>query len=340
MGIRGPIVTSEGNYILANAATNELRIYNAAGVLIKVSGRQGNGPGEFPTGPFGIFRCAADTIVVKENRRVSIWRADGEYAGITSTQTGSSDRLRNVVGVSPDCESMLVETGDPRLPNDQVVRVENRLFWYKRNGDSRDTVARFRGIEAVRVEYFGREFRSRVPWAPAPVYALRDSFLLFGDAEQPLFRVIDPAGRVAAIISWNSKSRDVDPEDRDKFESRRQAYLATHPDQAKNYPPVDMLSPRKTKPFYSAALTDSEGNLWVREYPDADAGSPGFFAPHPASLMISWNVFDVGGRWLGAVKIPAPLSVRQITPSKVIGVWRDHDDVESVRVYEISKPKH
>lgn len=143
-----------------------------------------------------------------------------------------------------------------------------------------------------------------------------------------------------SLISWNAKTRNVESGDRELYESRRKAYVAMHPDEAKDYPPIDMLSPRTTKPFYSAALTDSEGHLWVRDYPDADAGAPRTFGTYPAGLMISWNVFDVGGTWLGTVAIPARLTVRQITSSKLVGVWRDDDDVESVRVYALSKPKH
>lgn len=195
MGVRGPIMTSEGNLVLANAATNDLRIYSAAGALLKVSGRRGNGPGEFPMGPFALYGCGADTIIARENRRVSIWRTDGEYVGTSSTQSGKSDRLRTVICVSADCGSVLVETGDLPRPDDPVVRVENRLFWLERNGTSGDTLIRYHGIEAIRVDYRGRQFRSRVPWSPTPVYAVRDSFLVFGNADQPVFELWIPPGR-------------------------------------------------------------------------------------------------------------------------------------------------
>lgn len=90
-----------------------------------------------------------------------------------------------------------------------------------------------------------------------------------------------------------------------------------HPDEAKDYPPIEMLSPRTTKPFYSAALTDIEGSLWVRKYADADAGAPRTFATYADGVMIGWQVFDVGGKWLGTVATPARLTVREITSSKV-----------------------
>ncbi len=69
-----------------------------------------------------------------------------------------------------------------------------------------------------------------------------------------------------------------------------------------------------------------DGYLWVRAY-----DVPG----HEAN---SWSVFDAEGTLLGAVELPSDLEPHDIGPDYVLGVWRDADDVEHVRMYALVKP--
>jgi hypothetical protein len=48
-------------------------------------------------------------------------------------------------------------------------------------------------------------------------------------------------------------------------------------------------------------------------------------------------VLDREGRWLGQVTTPARLEVYQVTRDRVIGVWRDENDVEHLRVHRLSR---
>lgn len=72
--------------------------------------------------------------------------------------------------------------------------------------------------------------------------------------------------------------------------------------------------------------TDRRGNLWVENY------------PAPGTSMNFWSVFDVEGFFLGRVTMPHEFSPLDIGPDYVLGLWRDEDDVEHVRMYELIEP--
>ncbi len=69
-----------------------------------------------------------------------------------------------------------------------------------------------------------------------------------------------------------------------------------------------------------------DGYLWVRAY-----DVPG----HEAN---NWSVFDAEGTLRGAVELPPRFQPLDIGSDYVLGVWRDADDVEHVRMYALVKP--
>ena len=79
-------------------------------------------------------------------------------------------------------------------------------------------------------------------------------------------------------------------------------------------------------PAIDTYRTDAEGNLWVRR----DLGGE----------LIAWEVFDEGGRFLGAVESDLDLdrlTVHEITSDAVYGVFRDDLDVQYVVRLRIQK---
>ncbi len=71
---------------------------------------------------------------------------------------------------------------------------------------------------------------------------------------------------------------------------------------------------------------DEEGNVWVHEF------------TKPGDAQATWAVFDSTGILLGRLTAPPRFEPHDIGPDYVLGVWRDVDDVEHVRMYELVKP--
>ena len=81
---------------------------------------------------------------------------------------------------------------------------------------------------------------------------------------------------------------------------------------------TDLPRPER-KPAYGRFLTDPTGALWVAEY--AARGEPA-----------RWDVFDAQGRWMGPVAMPGDFRLLEIGAEHIVGVVRDHLDVERVEV--------
>ena len=81
-------------------------------------------------------------------------------------------------------------------------------------------------------------------------------------------------------------------------------------------------------PAHDRMLVDGTGAIWMRE----DIG--------PRRTEIEghhWDVIARDGRWLGQVTTPARFEVYQVTRDRVVGVWRDENDVEHIRVHRLSR---
>lgn len=86
--------------------------------------------------------------------------------------------------------------------------------------------------------------------------------------------------------------------------------------------------PPATLPTADQLVVDEVGALWLRD----DVG--------PVlrdSISQRWTVLDSAGTWLGQVTLPRRLEVHQITADRIIGVWKDENDVEYVRVYRLTR---
>jgi hypothetical protein len=81
-------------------------------------------------------------------------------------------------------------------------------------------------------------------------------------------------------------------------------------------------------PAHDRILVDGSGAIWMRE----DIG--------PRRTEVEghhWDVLDRDGRWLGQVTTPPRLELYHVTRDRVIGVWRDENDVEHLRVHRLSR---
>lgn len=198
---------------------------------------------------YGLYYCAGDTMLVQEQRRLSVWDSDGHFIRTIVTNFGNSGWFQNVEGISADCSKLLVRENKRGGPSATRMRAEYRLFWWSlADGVPLDTVMRFQGAEGIAVHYMGQDIQARVPWSANPVRALADQMLFFGNGDAAEFRLVNANGKTSALVRWTEAPRTVTANDRRLFESKMAKFLALNPDRAPSYPPLDLLSPHDQKP--------------------------------------------------------------------------------------------
>ena len=75
-------------------------------------------------------------------------------------------------------------------------------------------------------------------------------------------------------------------------------------------------------PAWSRLRVDAARNLWVERYP----------RPGEAS---TWLSFDITGKPIGTVTLPARFRLLEPGQDYVLGVWVDEEDVQHVRMYRL-----
>ncbi len=156
-----------------------------------------------------------------------------------------------------------------------------------------------------------------MPFAHHASDALLGDHLVVGDQVTRSFRIRGRGG-VASVVRWTGPSLELGDDEVREWtkEAVADAPEAERPSVRAWY--TDLPTP-ETKPAYDRFLPDPTGALWVAEY--AARGEPA-----------RWDVFDVQGRWMGPVAMPGGFRLLEIGADDVVGVVRDHLDVERVEV--------
>ena len=83
----------------------------------------------------------------------------------------------------------------------------------------------------------------------------------------------------------------------------------------------------KTLAHYTNMFADRLGNLWVSE----TVASP------EESASAAYTVYERSGRLLGTIAMPDGVTPLEVGDRYMIGLWRNEDEVEFVRVYDLIK---
>jgi hypothetical protein len=186
------------------------------------------------------------------------------------------------------------------------------------------------------------------PWGRRVVVATSSRDVVTGDGGR--FEVVyhDAQGRVWRIARVDSTAIALQPvtqSDIDRFKAFVRSTSRGDGEDLDSRWTRETLRP--TAPAFAAMVIDADDNVWLREYDWADVVqffdfgfAPGRGTYHTVKMEDrSWNVLDSEGRLLGRMKLPSRFEVAEIGSDWVLGVWRDDDDVEHVRVYRIVKPR-
>lgn len=345
--VTGPLRLSDGRIAVGNGGSKEIRFYDAKGVHLRSSGREGSGPGEY-TNITGIWLGPGDSVAVFDVfvRRMTILDDTGAVARSVSLG-GAGSAFMPVDGrlafAIPQAwlsdgsfvaQAQVFSVGESR---DGVYRDSVSLVRYGPEGTVRDTLGRFPGIEMEQMQLSmgGRSFP-----APQPVPLGRQTVTaagggrfylslnnaweievrgMDGSLQQLVRTAFTPAaivpGEVAEHRKQTVEQMEAVPQIRNMPEALRKQFTAR----------IDQVKYPAVYPFFAAFLLDPDGNLWAQE------------VTPPSEKAQRFAVIDSGGRFLGRVTMPLDFKVTQIGSDAVYGVWKDADDLQRIRAYPLRK---
>jgi hypothetical protein len=333
-----------GLIVVVDYSNPHIRFFDSSGALVKSAGRAGQGPGEFGE-VRAAFRIAGDTLVISEtSREMTLLSDSGAWireflpeevhpayhgmfidGGIVAVPLrGSGDRTVAAAPMPRSRQSAVVADSMDIAIADAAGRIQHsfgKMEYYRRTPILREFFGSVRYHAARRRYYtaYGDEYAIVV-------------YTQTGDPEMIVRREVPP--KAVTLQAAEQAKEDYVAELKRGLYYRETGDLGAYP---------RYLATATAAPFHpqlSGLQVDSREHLWVREYRFLEDGVQRSL-PQPAEggAPQVWNVFDPDGRWLGSVEIPNRLQITEIGDNHVIGIWRDADLVESVRVYGLTRTR-
>ncbi len=322
--------------VIADGASNEIRIFDTSGAWIRTVGRKGGGPGEFE-GLGGLFLVAPDTIAAYDwnHRRLSLFTSAGDLVRERSLVGKDSFGFPTVLGI--------LDGGDLLIQVQQLAggtagqsgyrRDSLRILRYARWSDHADSIARFAGTEVWQdvVSSNGlirSSMSTQLPFGRMLTLEVQGDRFYAGTGESYQIASYDRNGALKRLVRRTLPAIAVTDAD----------IAATKKNQLDGFRPGSetakervrgvlerMIFP-KTKPAYDGFVVGDDGSLWVKRY-DAPA----------RNLPAHFDVFDPSGQWRGLVTFPSRFALSRAGPTYALGVWIDPDDLERIRLYHLTR---
>jgi hypothetical protein len=316
-----------GRIVVANGGTNELRFYDSEGRFLFVTGREGEGPGEFRDLQ-GVWRMAGDSLLAYDfmPARLSVLTSSGEF--VRSFVIRSPEGRQVIVEAAlPD--GSLVVSGAPiwtLAGTEGVVRDSVPLYRYDREGGFIGRVGLFPTAEVLRVGTEAGVRMTTLPFSRIPLTAVTSRLVVFGPAESYELQFYDTAGALKRVVRLDRDERRVAQRDIDKFRRDRLAAAeetGTRPlmeRMLRAMPIPDVFPP------YQRLLIDTEEYIWVADYRATEEED------------WRWRVFAPDGVYQGHLIVPNVLELWEVGADYVLGLWLDELETESIRVYALDRP--
>jgi hypothetical protein len=332
----GALRLPDGNIVVANNRTQQLRWYGSDGSFQLDAGGAGAGGVTFNNLSW-LGRFGGESVIAFDgmNLRTSIFGADGSLQYSNSLIMTFQAPPGSVRGVFADSSFLVVRgarhwvramQGQPNPPQG-LRRGPTLAFRYNsHDGSFLNTLGTYSGTEQI-----FRTGRTQIvhvnprPFGKDAVLAVSGNNVLVGTQDSYEIRVINNLDTLKALVRLQRENPPVTQAQIDRYKSARLTNV--HPrERADREAQLDSLPWPETMPAYSDILVDTEGNLWVAEHRPFGVEQP------------VWNVFDDSYHLLGSVETPLQLTIFDIGADYILGRWREPDGTESVRMYALVKP--
>ena len=313
----------DGRIVVANAGSNELKVFNTDGSHAATWGGRGEGPGEFTSfAPTAVALWPGDSIGAPNpwGTRLSLFDGHGNHGRDVPLDAS----LLNVVDLLPG--GMIFTSGSGGRHQETTGPsglVRSRADWgvLASDGTLHASLGVFPGSEywpivgedgtiaGGRSHPFGRGTLGAA-WGDLVAIGVQDSYEIKGFTTD---------GKLVRIIRRDGDLEQPTRADQDAYFAEHFADWPDFLNEVRDMPLVDSY------PAFAEILADLAGHLWVREYRASGAADP------------AWAVHDSEGRIRGLVETPADLEVFEIGEDYVLGLGRDELGVEYVQLWALSR---
>ena len=321
---------SNGNIVVSNSGTHELRFFDSNGNFIKSTGQNGRGPGDF--GDFSsmrLYKFNDDSYLVNDNsnNRGQLFNSNGELVSVHTIEKINNAGNPNITDVYTDKSILLVSSvGSGALrPGNPGEIIQNEFGYHRLLPDWTYDKMVYRIAARPRVvnEFRGTTNFPYIPLTADPLYITdATNGALFSAASEPSITRVDTAGIITHMYKWNLPRTMTDS----IWNQYKKEYyldpLSSDPDRKAQY--EHMLSQDLPIPDYIPAIsdlkTDSEGNIWAKR----------FVLPWDETEV--WDILSSCGEWLTTVDVPKSYTITEIGSDYLLGYTERNGFTEIVKI--------
>jgi hypothetical protein len=319
-----------GTILIGDYAAWSLHLYGADGKRLRVFGRKGSGPGEFSY-LAQTYRCG-DSLVTWDivGPKGSVFKLDGTFIR-NFRFAGPADGLGQPYGRSAcNRNGLFVHAGWVGRPTELTPAYRGIApFWLSKTDSAIGVIiGRFPGSERHTSIVDGRlRGTGPLPFGKQTEVAMADSLIYIGTAERFEILVFDLGGKqLPSIVKPSAETPPaLTKADTDAELEKRVASNA--PDRRAGIEREWSTMPfPKSLPPYRTLRVDSEGVLWVEDYPRVQAP------------MTRWTLFGRGGNQIAEIRLPRDLEVYEIGRDYILGRYLDPEaGIPHVRMYRLTR---
>lgn len=322
-----PVRAPDGNVVLADGSTNEIRVFDSSGRLVSSFGGTGGGPEEF-RGIARLWLLPPDTVMTFDggSARVAFWSMSGTLLSSVSLPL----ELRpNVIRRTSDGSFIGVLRAPIQRRSQGELWIDSvSLIRIAADGMSHSELGKY----PQTTTYAGPsptgsgQMNQNLPLEPRGYFVAHDSAVFVGYSDKWEITRLNLDGSPNDTLRRSAPRRAFTQELKERWMDELAARGT--PDQQLElrqffsaFPTPDSL------PTYDRLMVDDEGCLWVRANMAPGAATP------------IWSVFSPDSRWLGEVILPQNLEPTHIGSDFVVGLARGEDDVELVVVFALDRKR-
>ena len=325
-GLEGATRLPNGNILVADRGEYSLKVFDMSGKLVKSLGRKGSGPGEFSY-VADLWRCGKEIVVgdIENGHRTTVFSTD--LALKRSFRFGSVGNLSTPYMSSCNAAGMFVHIGWENRADMKGGVFRSRVpLWLSGVDSTARPAGDMLGSERWGLVVDGKFRGTRpLPLGKQPVIAIGTDRFYTGSADTYTITMHDLTGRIIGTFSKPNVQLATTNADIERAVDMEAAGRSDD-ERARLRKSYDEMQLPKTVPAYLRMLVDSEGMVWVQDY------------PRGRSTWSTWTVFSREGLQLAEVQLPAHLTVFEIGRDYVLGRYVDPDeDIPEIRYYRLRR---
>lgn len=323
----------DGRVVVADGSSAQVRFYGADGELRRAAGGQGSGPGEFVALSW-LDVGAGDSVIAYDmrQRRFTVLDDTGAFVRNVAPSAGDDAPLfPRPVGLLASGEVVATRStmslGGGEVPPTMNARLRDTVAFVRiaPDGAVRELPARMAAAERIIRSSPQSVEIVTPPFAHVLATAAHGASVYATSGDRYEIARFDTAGRLVRSLRIAGVGRPVTEADLDAHIERVTADVADPVARQQRAAATRELALPPRMPAVSRMLVDAEDRLWAMD----------FLAPRDTAA--AWRIFDADGRWLATVPVPRAFTIHAVRDGHAVGVWRDDDDVEQVRVYALDR---